>query len=90
MTTFARAVFFTLLLCMSSQGLAMPLVGGTGTWMGPVIGALLMGLLHQIVTVMISSDYNLLIAGIVLICFVILAPGGIMGLIGHSRKNGGS
>jgi len=76
-------------LDVSLNSLAMPLVGGTGTWLGPVIGALLMGLLHQIVTVMISSEYNLLIAGIVLICFVTLAPEGIMGLIGNSRKKGG-
>ena len=48
-------------LDVSLNSLAMPLVGGTGTWLGPVIGALLMGLLHQIATVMISSEYNLLI-----------------------------
>ncbi|NDF66049.1 MAG: branched-chain amino acid ABC transporter permease, partial [Betaproteobacteria bacterium] len=38
-------------LSYSISALAMPIIGGTSHWMGPVIGALLLGTLQQIVTV---------------------------------------
>jgi len=73
-------------LLITVNSLAMPLVGGTAHWLGPVIGAIILGCAQQIVTVTISSEWNLLIIGIVLIGFVVLAPGGIMGLIQGRRK----
>jgi len=73
-------------LVITVNSLAMPLVGGTGTWLGPVIGSIFLGGVQQIVTVTVSSEWNLLIVGIVLIGFVILAPGGIMGLIGSLQR----
>jgi branched-chain amino acid transport system permease protein len=56
-------------------------VGGTSSWFGPVIGAILLGTLQQVVTVTISSAVNLLIVGLVLVAFVIVAPNGILGLL---------
>jgi branched-chain amino acid transport system permease protein len=73
-------------LLITVNSLAMPLVGGTAHWLGPVIGAIILGSAQQIITVTISSEWNLLIIGIVLIGFVVLAPGGIMGLIQGRRK----
>jgi len=73
-------------LLITVNSLAMPLVGGTGTWLGPVIGSLFLGGAQQIITVTVSSEWNLLIVGVVLIGFVILAPGGIMGLIGSLQR----
>lgn len=73
-------------LLITVNSLAMPLVGGTAHWLGPVIGAILLGGAQQIITVTISSEWNLLIIGVVLIGFVILAPGGIMGLIQGRRR----
>ncbi len=73
-------------LIITVNSLAMPLVGGTAHWLGPVIGAIILGGAQQIITVTISSEWNLLIIGIVLIGFVILAPGGIMGLIQRRRS----
>ena len=78
--------YSTMDLVITVNSLAMPLVGGTGTWLGPVIGSILLGGVQQIVTVTVSSEWNLLIVGIVLIGFVILAPGGIMGLIGSLQR----
>src|SRR5262249_25194636 len=63
------------------NSIAMPLIGGTVNWIGPLIGALLLGTLQQIVTVTISSVVNLLIVGFLLVGFVIAAPNGIVGLI---------
>jgi branched-chain amino acid transport system permease protein len=59
--------------------IAMPLIGGTATWFGPVIGAILLGTLQQVATVTISSALSLLIVGVLLVAFVIAAPKGIVG-----------
>ncbi len=59
--------------------IAMPLVGGTATWVGPVIGAVLLGTLQQVATVTISSALSLLLVGLLLVGFVIAAPKGIVG-----------
>jgi branched-chain amino acid transport system permease protein len=63
------------------NSLAMPMIGGTTTWVGPIIGAVLLGTAQQVATVTISSELNLLIVGLVLVAFVLLAPQGIVGLI---------
>jgi len=67
------------------NALAMPMIGGTTSWMGPVIGAVLVGTAQQLATVTISSDLNLLIVGVVLVAFVVLAPEGILGLVRRLR-----
>jgi branched-chain amino acid transport system permease protein len=66
-------------LSYSVNTIAMPLIGGTGTWLGPVIGAVLLGSLQQIATVTISSALSLLLVGLLLVGFVIAAPKGIVG-----------
>jgi branched-chain amino acid transport system permease protein len=63
------------------NSLAMPMIGGTTTWIGPLVGAILLGIAQQAATVTISSELNLLIVGVVLVAFVILAPDGIVGLV---------
>lgn len=63
------------------NSLAMPMIGGTTTWVGPVVGAVLLGTAQQVATVTISSALNLLIVGVVLVLFVILAPEGVVGLV---------
>jgi branched-chain amino acid transport system permease protein len=65
------------------NAIAMPLIGGTTSWVGPLIGAVLLGSLQQIVTVTISSAVNLLLVGCLLVGFVIVAPNGITGLVRH-------
>jgi branched-chain amino acid transport system permease protein len=63
------------------NSIAMPLIGGTTSWVGPLVGAILLGSLQQIATVTISSAVNLLIVGFLLVGFVIVAPNGIIGLV---------
>ena len=72
------------------NSIAMPMIGGTTTWLGPLIGAILLGTLQQIATVTISSAVNLLIVGLLLVAFVIIAPNGIMGWVqkGSGKKSG--
>jgi len=68
-------------LAYAVNSIAMPLIGGTTVWLGPVIGALFLGTIQQVATVTISSALNLLIVGLLLVGFVIVAPNGIVGLV---------
>lgn len=64
----------------SVSALAMAMIGGTAHWIGPVIGALLLGSIQQAVTVTISSEINVLVVGVLLVLFVVVAPDGVIGL----------
>jgi branched-chain amino acid transport system permease protein len=68
------------------NSIAMPMIGGTTSWVGPLIGAILLGSLQQIATVTISSAVNLLIVGVLLVVFVIIAPKGIVGFFEDRRR----
>jgi len=68
-------------LSYAVNSIAMPLIGGMMSWMGPLIGAILLGTVQQLVQVTISSAWNLLIVGVLLVLFVTLAPNGIMGWV---------
>jgi branched-chain amino acid transport system permease protein len=72
------ASFFSLNYSVSA--LAMPMIGGTVHWIGPVLGALLLGSIQQIVTVTISNEINVLVIGVLLVLFVVFAPDGVIGL----------
>ena len=67
-------------LSYAVNSIAMPMIGGTMNWVGPLIGASLLGTLQQVATVTISSAVNLLIVGALLVGFVVIAPKGIVGL----------
>ena len=63
------------------NSIAMPMIGGTGSWIGPLVGAILLGTIQQVATVTISSAVNVLIVGVLLVAFVIIAPNGLVGLV---------
>jgi len=69
-------------LAFAVNAIAMPLIGGAGTWAGPLIGAVLLASLQQAATVTISSALNLWIVGWILVIFVAIAPRGILGWFG--------
>jgi len=68
-------------LFIAVNAIAMPMIGGTAHWLGPVIGALLVGTTQEIVKVTVSSEMNVLIVGVMLVVFITLAPQGIVGLV---------
>jgi branched-chain amino acid transport system permease protein len=73
-------------LAYAVNSVAMPVIGGMTSWIGPVIGSILLGTIQQLATVTISSALNLLIVGLLLIAFVIIAPNGIVGLVRSWRR----
>jgi len=66
-------------LSYAVNSIAMPLIGGMMSWLGPLLGAVLLGTVQQVVQVTVSSEWNLLIVGVLLVVFVTVAPNGIMG-----------
>ena len=68
-------------LAYAVNSIAMPLIGGMTSWIGPIVGAVVLGTVQQVVTVTISSALNLLIVGVLLVAFGIIAPNGIVGLV---------
>jgi branched-chain amino acid transport system permease protein len=68
-------------LSYAVNSVAMPMIGGMTSWIGPIIGAVLLGTIQQLATVTISSALNLLIVGVLLIVFVVIAPNGVVGLV---------
>ena len=73
-------------LAYAVNSVAMPVIGGMTSWIGPLIGAILLGTIQQLATVTISSALNLLIVGLLLIAFVVIAPNGIVGLVQELRR----
>lgn len=73
-------------LAYTVNSVAMPLVGGSSNWIGPVIGALLLGTMQQAMTVLISSSANLLVVGVLLVLFVVAAPKGVLGMVQSMRS----
>ena len=73
-------------LTLGLNTIAMPLIGGTRSWPGPVIGALLLASVQQAATVTISSELNVLMVGLALVVFVIAAPEGLIGLVERLRR----
>ena len=67
-------------LAYAVNTIAIAMIGGTTTWLGPLIGAVLLATVQQVATVTISSEINLMVVGVLLVGFVMLAPNGIVGL----------
>jgi branched-chain amino acid transport system permease protein len=75
-------------ITIALNSLAMPLIGGTRSWSGPLIGALLLSGLEQAATVTIPTEVNLLIVGLLLIGFVVAAPDGLLGMLDRKSVKG--
>jgi branched-chain amino acid transport system permease protein len=74
---FAFAISVTILL--------MPIIGGVGTIWGPVIGAVVYGVVHEEV-VASFPQLHLLIYGSLLILIVLFEPAGITGLLARASR----
>ncbi len=75
-------------LNIAVNSIAMPMIGGTAYWFGPLVGALLLGTAQEVISVTISSEINVLLVGVVLVSFVILAPKGLVGLVSDLWRRG--
>jgi branched-chain amino acid transport system permease protein len=78
-------------LAFAINAIAMPVIGGTTSWLGPLIGAVLLGSVQQYATVAISSvaEFSNLIVGALLVLFVVVAPHGIIGMFRRTARKPG-
>lgn len=65
--------------------LTMVYIGGQGTIIGPIIGAVFFVALKQYLVLNVG-EYHLIIFGILFIIVVLFLPGGIVSLWGKLRK----
>jgi branched-chain amino acid transport system permease protein len=66
--------------------LGSSIIGGMSHWLGPIVGAVLLGTLQQVITVTVPGEVNVLVVGVLLVLFVVLAPDGIIGLFKRWRR----
>lgn len=58
----------------------MAVIGGGGTWQGPLIGAPLVLLVADVLRVTVTSEVNRAIFSVVVILIALFIPGGVMGV----------
>lgn len=58
----------------------MAVIGGAGTWQGPLIGAPLVLLVADMLRVTVTSEVNRAIFSVVVILIALFVPGGVMGV----------
>jgi branched-chain amino acid transport system permease protein len=63
-------------------------LGGAGTWFGPLIGAVITQLIAQELFVHVQGVYNQLSYGVLLVIVVLVVPGGLASLRFRSRRAG--
>lgn len=64
----------------------MAVIGGPGTWQGPLFGAPIVLLVADMLRVVVTSEVNRAIFSLVVILVALFVPGGIMGLARKIRK----
>jgi branched-chain amino acid transport system permease protein len=64
----------------------MAVIGGAGTWQGPVLGAPLVLLVADALRVTFTSEVNRVIFSLVVILIALFFPGGVMGLWTRWRR----
>ena len=74
---------------MSVEALLAAIVGGLGTVLGPVVGALALGGLGELTRTVAGGQLagvDLLLFGLVLVAVIAFAPGGVVGLLRRRAK----
>jgi branched-chain amino acid transport system permease protein len=71
---------------LSLNVVLMAVIGGPGTWQGPLIGAPLVLLVADALRVTFTSEVNRVLFSLVVIVIALFIPGGVMGLWQRWRK----
>ena len=70
---------------MSAAPIMMAILGGSRTWIGPLIGAVIADAVSNILSLSIGNEYSDMFFAVFLICVVLLLPEGITGLFARLR-----
>jgi branched-chain amino acid transport system permease protein len=63
----------------------MAIIGGAGTWQGPLIGAPLILLVADALRVAVTTEVNRVIFSLIVIAIALFFPGGVMGFLARLR-----
>ena len=64
----------------------MAVIGGAGTWQGPVIGTPIVLLVADLLRVTFTSEVNRVIFSLIVILIALFVPGGVMGVLQRWRR----
>ena len=64
----------------------MAVIGGAGTWQGPLIGTPIVLLVADLLRVTFTSEVNRVIFSLVVILIALFIPGGVMGVLQRWRR----
>ncbi len=79
---------FDLSLLVSAEAVLMVILGGTGTLIGPVVGAIVIVGLRNLLSVFV--DHWLILLGVIFVATVFVAPNGVFGwFVGSGRREDG-
>jgi branched-chain amino acid transport system permease protein len=56
----------------------MALFGGGGTWMGPIVGAVTLSIVNEVLSTFVKAEFARIIYGSLFIAVIIFMPGGIV------------
>ncbi|HXF89653.1 MAG TPA: branched-chain amino acid ABC transporter permease [Xanthobacteraceae bacterium] len=73
---------------ISLNTVLMAVIGGPGTWQGPLIGTPLVLLVADALRVTFTSEVNRAIFSVVVIIIALYIPGGVMGVLERWRRRG--
>jgi branched-chain amino acid transport system permease protein len=76
----------TFSLDISLNVVLMVVIGGAGTWLGPLIGAPLVLLVAEALRVTVTSEVNRVIFSLIVIVMALYMPRGLMGLVSRLRR----
>jgi ABC-type branched-subunit amino acid transport system ATPase component/ABC-type branched-subunit amino acid transport system permease subunit len=75
---------FDLSLSVSAEAILMVILGGTGTLIGPILGAVIIVALRNMLSVFVS--HWLILLGAIFVATVFVAPNGVIGWFSGSRR----
>jgi branched-chain amino acid transport system permease protein len=78
--------FGTFAFDISLNTVLMAVIGGAGTWQGPLIGAPVVLLVADTLRVTFTSEVNRMIFSVVVIVIALFIPGGVMGVINRWKR----
>lgn len=70
----------------SVEVFAMPLIGGAGTTLGPIVGALIPTFIPEILRGYVPAETRFLVYNLLIIFFVLFEPSGLFGVESRIRK----
>ncbi|HET7912496.1 MAG TPA: branched-chain amino acid ABC transporter permease [Pseudolabrys sp.] len=76
----------TFSLDISLNVVLMAVIGGAGTWLGPLVGAPLVLLVAEALRVTVTSEVNRVIFSLIVIVMALYMPRGLMGLMSRLRR----